>query len=176
MDDELNHHIAARFREEIIEKFEKIDMFASMIGMEPSNLRTSYLSGKSIPGGKLLLLMIKLGLNVNYILTGNKNESNELEVAKKKISELSKKIENLEAEENTYKINYYLLIKFLRPVFDILKSLNSFEKLTEIEMKEIFAENLSINAMQLLELNKYNAINEEKKSYKSSKKNSEIRK
>ena len=51
-------------------KFGTMKKFAEALDMNPSTLYSGYLNGRSIPGPVLLVKLIDLGCNINWLLTG----------------------------------------------------------------------------------------------------------
>lgn len=113
---ELTTQIADRLKEEIIRHFKSIDGFAKALDMHPSSLRSNYLSGKSIPGGKWLYRFANLGLDINYILLGKRPKSNN-----EKIAELETIIHIL---KNDLKFAKSIIIKSRESASTINKILN----------------------------------------------------
>ncbi|KAB2924581.1 MAG: helix-turn-helix transcriptional regulator [Bacteroidetes bacterium] len=51
-------------------KFGTMKRFAEALEMNPSTLYSGYLNGRSLPGPVLLVKLIDLGCNINWLLTG----------------------------------------------------------------------------------------------------------
>lgn len=54
-------------------KFGTMKKFAEALDMNPSTLYSGYLNGRSIPGPVLLVKLIDLGCNINWLLTGRES-------------------------------------------------------------------------------------------------------
>ena len=65
-----NDDIAERIRRFALSKYGSLREFAAYLEMSPSALNTSYLSGRSIPGGEVLRRLFLLGCDTNWLLTG----------------------------------------------------------------------------------------------------------
>lgn len=51
-------------------KFGTMKKFAQALNMNPSTLYSGYLNGRSLPGPVLLVKLLNLGCNINWLLTG----------------------------------------------------------------------------------------------------------
>lgn len=51
-------------------KFGTMAAFAAELGMSPSALNASYLSGRSMPGGEIMLKLLLMGCDINWLLIG----------------------------------------------------------------------------------------------------------
>jgi hypothetical protein len=54
-------------------KFGTMKQFAEAMDMNPSTLYSGYLNGRSLPGPVLLVKLINLGCNINWLLTGRES-------------------------------------------------------------------------------------------------------
>ena len=54
-------------------RFGTMKKFAEALDMNPSTLYSGYLNGRSLPGPVLLVKLIDLGCNINWLLTGREN-------------------------------------------------------------------------------------------------------
>lgn len=61
--------IGLRMKEFAQKNFGTIDALAKLLDMEPTNLRTNYIKGKSVPGGAILKRMALLGCDIHWLLT-----------------------------------------------------------------------------------------------------------
>ena len=68
--------IAAKLRAFGDAKFNRIKDFAEALGMSDSALQSSYLNGRSIPGGEILAKLNKLGCDINWLLSDQVDYSN----------------------------------------------------------------------------------------------------
>lgn len=66
--------ISSRLRKFIAENYGSIKEFATLMGMKDTNLHQAYLSGKSVPGGEMLLKLANLGCDVHWLLTGEEKK------------------------------------------------------------------------------------------------------
>jgi hypothetical protein len=66
----ITEFIAERLRRFAKIKFSTIKGLADAMKMSDVALRTNYLSGRSIPGGKVLMLLDGLGCDIKWLLTG----------------------------------------------------------------------------------------------------------
>lgn len=48
--------------------FENLNVFARKLGIEPGNLHSAYLKGRSLPGADLLFKLLKLGCDIAWLL------------------------------------------------------------------------------------------------------------
>lgn len=62
--------IGSRLEEFCIKNFSTQKEFADAIGIAPSNLRSIYFPGKSLPGAEILVKLAYLGCDVQWLLTG----------------------------------------------------------------------------------------------------------
>jgi hypothetical protein len=62
--------IGARMRRFALSKYGSLRQFAADLEMSASSLNTSYLSGRSMPGGKVLRRLILMGCDINWLLSG----------------------------------------------------------------------------------------------------------
>ncbi len=69
-----NEAIAKRLRKFGVDKYDKIKIFAENLDMNPSSLQSSYLSGRNAPGALLLVKLVKLGCDIEWLLTGKERE------------------------------------------------------------------------------------------------------
>lgn len=54
-------------------RFGTMKKFAEALDMNPSTLYSGYLNGRSLPGPVLLVKLIDLGCNINWLLTGRES-------------------------------------------------------------------------------------------------------
>lgn len=54
-------------------KFGTMKQFAEALDMNPSTLYSGYLNGRSLPGPVLLVKLINLGCNINWLLTSRES-------------------------------------------------------------------------------------------------------
>lgn len=54
-------------------RFGTMKKFAEALDMNPSTLYSGYLNGRSLPGPVLLVKLIDLGCNINWLLTSREN-------------------------------------------------------------------------------------------------------
>ena len=99
--------IGERLREFGLQKFGKIKIFAEQLGIEPSSLQSTYLKGRSVPGSPMLIKLLKMGCDLNWLLNvdteGNSfilRENSEYYALQ---SEKNKIIEDLERENSKLK-------------------------------------------------------------------------
>ncbi|MDD8016975.1 MAG: helix-turn-helix transcriptional regulator [Bacteroidota bacterium] len=67
-------------------RFGTMKKFAEALDMNPSTLYSGYLNGRSIPGPVLLVKLMDLGCNINWLLTGREMPSttfNEIDKVKR---------------------------------------------------------------------------------------------
>ncbi len=57
-------------------RFGTMKKFAEALDMNPSTLYSGYLNGRSLPGPVLLVKLIDLGCNINWLLTGRETMNN----------------------------------------------------------------------------------------------------
>jgi transcriptional regulator with XRE-family HTH domain len=62
--------ISGRLRRFGKERFGTMALFASELGISASALSSNYLSGRSIPGGEMMLKLLLLGCDINWLLLG----------------------------------------------------------------------------------------------------------
>lgn len=67
--------IGLRLRLFIEQNFGSISEFASKIDVHPSSFQSTYLKGRSVPGGELLAKLVHLGCDIEWLLTGRKREA-----------------------------------------------------------------------------------------------------
>jgi hypothetical protein len=130
--------IGVRLKQEIERKFSSIDGFAAIIEMEPSNLRSNYLSGKSVPGGKLIVKLKKAGIDTDYVLTGQETIKRSLSGAFEKLMKAEAKIKDLELERNHYKSLFFLLMNRFQPVLELIKNAELQKQYKELERTRNF--------------------------------------
>ena len=66
-------------------RFGTMKKFAEALDMNPSTLYSGYLNGRSLPGPALLVKLIDLGCNINWLLTSRETPfTNETKDASKK--------------------------------------------------------------------------------------------
>ena len=82
-----------RIRKFGLEKFGSIKEFAEAMGMSPSNLQ-AYLQNRREPGTPILKRLTELGCDMDWLLTGEKNNDKRLKI----IEEQSQRIKELEME------------------------------------------------------------------------------
>ncbi|MFH1034336.1 MAG: hypothetical protein V1806_07505 [Pseudomonadota bacterium] len=74
MKDELSRQVSLRLKEIVTSDFRgNWTVFAKEIGI-PQGTMKPWLDGESLPGGKHLAAMAKRGIDVNWLLTGQKPE------------------------------------------------------------------------------------------------------
>lgn len=95
MDEKLKIEIGQRLRDFAVKNFETIEAFAQAIDIPASSLRSIYFKGKSSPGAAILIKLLKLNCDINWLLTG---------------ATQNKTIEKLQEENNELRqVNYTLL-------------------------------------------------------------------
>lgn len=62
--------ISERFRQFITEHYITVKNAAEALGISSATLSSSYLNGKSVPGGELIAKLIQAGCDVDWLLTG----------------------------------------------------------------------------------------------------------
>ena len=66
----MKKNIAERLKRFADSKAPSYAAFARDIGMHPSSFHSTYLKGRSIPGGELLIKLALLGCDLNWLLLG----------------------------------------------------------------------------------------------------------
>ncbi|QQS35735.1 MAG: hypothetical protein IPM56_16060 [Ignavibacteriales bacterium] len=66
--------IASRLKEYLVDKYRTIKAGAEVLNTSADTLYSSYLNGRSVPGGELLISLIKDGCDVGWLLTGIKSD------------------------------------------------------------------------------------------------------
>lgn len=100
--DEKEKSIGKRLSEEILKRYRSKRQFASIVGLQPQALN-NYLNGTILPGRVMLEKFKKAGLDVNYILYGEKEEEASEHLAsdeeqRREIEHLRGEIEKLKHE------------------------------------------------------------------------------
>ncbi len=62
--------IGQRLKEFVGQNFGSLSEFAAVLGVHPSSFQSTYLKGRSIPGGELLAKLAELGCDIEWLLTG----------------------------------------------------------------------------------------------------------
>ncbi len=95
MDEKTKAEIGQRLRDFAVKNFKTIEAFAQAMDIPASSLRSIYFKGKSAPGAAILIKLLELNCDINWLLTG---------------ATKNKAIEKLETENRELKeINYTLL-------------------------------------------------------------------
>lgn len=95
MDEKTKVEIGQRLRDFAVKNFKTIEAFAQAMEIPASSLRSIYFKGKSAPGAAILIKLLELNCDINWLLTG---------------ATQNKTIERLETENRDLKeINYTLL-------------------------------------------------------------------
>jgi transcriptional regulator with XRE-family HTH domain len=111
--------VGIRLREFGESRFPKIKDFAEALGMPPSSLQSSYFNGRSLPGAELLLKLMNLGCDCNWLLTGDGD--NEIKSVKNKSpDDCVDRIKELE-EENRLLRDRISQITLLTQAIDTIK-------------------------------------------------------
>lgn len=114
-----------RLKEFAKSKFGKLDLLANALDMSPQSLQ-SYLTGRSLPGTKLLSKLAELGCDINWLLNiENINEANQVS-EESKIYTVKDKIILSQAEE------IFELKKVLK---DLSEKIDQLERLQEVMLK-----------------------------------------
>lgn len=64
--------IGDRLREEILKKYKSVRSFSLSIDIIPQQMQ-NYLTSQFVPGGLILQKLADMGININYVLTGNQS-------------------------------------------------------------------------------------------------------
>jgi len=111
----LNKKIfARRFKEEIKSKYKTIKEFGIAVNHKNVSVFTS---GERVPGAILLNKFAKAGIDINYLITGDKID---MENNNKKIEQIEKELKELKAEiYDLKKVNETLLEDKTKLIFEI---------------------------------------------------------
>ena len=63
--------VASRLRRFGTGKFGKMAGFASALGITPQALHSTYLTGRSLPGGEMSLKLLIFGVDLNWLFSGH---------------------------------------------------------------------------------------------------------